>query len=154
MPGLREDLAAWLATRERQLAGLMLAPRLERVGRVARTGDGIAEIEGLAETGLNEVLRFASGALGIAVRLEAERVGCVLVLGVADVAAGEEVRGTGDVARVPVGPALLGRILDATGRPLDDGPRSGPSAGTRSSGLHPPSSTATSSPSRSRPASP
>ncbi|MHA1560240.1 MAG: F0F1 ATP synthase subunit alpha, partial [Alphaproteobacteria bacterium] len=97
-------------------------PSFEHVGVVEHVGDGVATISGLPWTRLDELLRFEDGTPGLALQIEAERVGCVL-LGVGDsIRAGTRVRGTDEVIRVPVGDALLGRIVDSTGAPLDDGP--------------------------------
>ena len=68
---------------------------------------------------LDELLRFDKGQFGFAQVLERGRVGCVIFDDVNTIQAGDRVRGTGDVVRVPVGPALLGRIVDPLGRPLD-----------------------------------
>ena len=69
---------------------------------------------------LDELLRFERGQFGFAQVLERDRIGCVLLDDVDGVQAGDAVRGTGDVVRVPVGPALLGRIVDPLGRPIDE----------------------------------
>ncbi len=119
---LHDDLAGWLDSSLGRLDGAWLTPRLEQVGRVVRVGDGIAEIDGLAQTRLHEIVHFAGGAQGIAVQLHGRRSACVLLAGGDSVVAGQEVRGTGDVARVPVGPGLLGRVVDVTGQALDGGP--------------------------------
>ena len=118
---LREDLAAWFPAARGRLDALPLAPALEHVGVVVQVGDGVATIAGLPLTRLDELLRFADGTLGLALRVDEESVGCVLLGAGEGVAAGTKVRGTGEIVRVPVGEALLGRIVDATGAPLDDG---------------------------------
>lgn len=99
------------------------APALREVGLVAEVGDGIASITGLPAARLDEVLLFEGGARGMAVALDRGRVGAVLLDPDDRVAAGTEVRGTGEVVRVPTGEALLGRVLDPLGRPLDGGPK-------------------------------
>ena len=106
--------------------------------------DGIALISGLPDIRLLELLRFDEGPFGFAQTLERDRIGCVLFDGADTIAAGDTVRGTGDVVRVPVGPQLLGRIVDPLGRPLD-GKRAGRRRlfSSRSSGRRPTSSTAT-----------
>jgi F-type H+-transporting ATPase subunit alpha len=121
MPTLTDDLRAWADLSRRRLDALSLEPELERIGRVDEIGDGVATVRGLPETRLDELLVFEGGMRGLAVDLGVETVGCVL-LGQADrVAAGSIVRGTGEVSRVPVGEALLGRVVDALGVPLDGG---------------------------------
>ena len=68
---------------------------------------------------LDELLAFDKGQFGFAQVLERDRIGCVVLDGADSIEAGDKVRGIGDVVRVPVGPALLGRIVDPLGRPLD-----------------------------------
>ncbi len=121
MPSLVDGLATWSAAARAQLAGLPTTPRLDEVGRVEEVGDDVASVSGLPGTRLDELLRFPDGSAALAVSLDVDRIGCVL-LGGAACAAGTRVRCTGAVARVPVGDALLGRIVDALGRPLDAGP--------------------------------
>ncbi|HMB75844.1 MAG TPA: F0F1 ATP synthase subunit alpha, partial [Kiloniellaceae bacterium] len=119
---LRDDLSAWLTTAPDRLHDLAAGPSVERVGVVEHLGDGVAEISGLPRTRLDEVLRFEDGTLGLALRVDEASVGCVL-LGTGDaISAGGKVFGTGEIIRVPVGEALLGRIVDPLGRPLDEGP--------------------------------
>ena len=109
----------WLATARERLQTVPLAPRVAQIGRVESVGDGIALVSGLADVRLNELVRFAGGQMGYASTLERDVVGCVLLDDLAGIEAGDEVRGIGEVARVPVGPGLLGRIVDPLGRPLD-----------------------------------
>lgn len=120
---LREDLARWLPAARRRLRDMEVAPTLEHVGIVDRVGDGVATITGLPWTRLDELLRFEDGALGLAFRVGEESVGCVLLGSGEEIGAGTRVKGTGEIIRVPVGEALLGRIVDSTGAPLDDGPQ-------------------------------
>jgi F-type H+-transporting ATPase subunit alpha len=97
-------------------------PSFEHIGRVEHIGDGVATISGLPWTRLDELLRFADGTFGLAVHVDEERVGCVLLGAGEAITAGSRVQGTGEIIRVPVGEALLGRIVDPVGRPLDEGP--------------------------------
>ena len=121
MPGLVEDLAHWVGLTRDRIDRLALQPSLEQIGRVMRVGDGVATVSGLPETRLDELLLFAGGVQGLAVDLGEQAIGCVLLGDATRVAAGSLVRGTGEVARVPVGDALLGRTVDALGQPLDGG---------------------------------
>ena len=121
MATLAEDLQTWLSQSRQRIENLALEPRLEQVGRVAQIGDGVATITGLPETRLDELLVFDGGVRGLAVDLGEEAIGCVLLGDTAGIAAGSMVRGTGEVARVPVGDMLLGRTVDALGTPLDGG---------------------------------
>ncbi len=109
----------WLERARAKLGGVTLGPQTEQIGRVEEVGDGIALVSGLPTVRLDELLRFDKGQFGFAQVLERGRVGCVLFDDVNAIEAGDTVRGTGDVVRVPVGPALLGRIVDPLGRPLD-----------------------------------
>jgi len=102
-----------------RLGTTKLGPVAEQIGRVEQVGDGIALLSGLPEVRLDELLRFDKGQFGFAQVLERDRVGCVLLDDPDGVEAGDTVRGTGDVVRVPVGRALLGRVVDPLGRPLD-----------------------------------
>jgi len=95
------------------------APRLSEIGKVTEVGDGIAIVKGLARALSDELLQFASGVRGIVFDLEPDQLGVVL-LGPSDrVTVGEDVRRTRKVVSVPVGPNLLGRVVDALGRPRD-----------------------------------
>ncbi|HEV2334270.1 MAG TPA: F0F1 ATP synthase subunit alpha [Stellaceae bacterium] len=121
MPTLADDLQAWLGESRRRIGAIALAPRLDHIGRVARLGDGVATVTGLPETRLDELLVFEGGVRGLAVDLGEAAIGVVLLGDMGAIAAGSIVRGTGEVARVPVGEALLGRVVDALGLPLDGG---------------------------------
>jgi F-type H+-transporting ATPase subunit alpha len=118
---LLDDLRDWVERSEARVARATVAPRLEQIGRVVQTGDGVALVAGLPDTRLDELLVFDGGVRGLAVDLGEDAIGCILLGDGRDIAAGSLVRGTGEVARVPVGDALLGRIVDALGVPLDGG---------------------------------
>jgi F-type H+-transporting ATPase subunit alpha len=88
-------------------------------GFVTETGDGIARVRGLSNVRSQELVQFADGTLGIAFNLEAEKIG-VIILGENDrIEEGMEVRATGRIASVPVGEALIGRVVNALGEPVD-----------------------------------
>lgn len=110
---------AWLKDARASLATVVLGAHAEEVGRVEEVGDGVALVSGLRHVQLDELLRFEGGQLGFAQMLDEGRVGCVLLDDVDGVEAGDSVRGTGDVVRVPTGEGLLGRVVDPLGRPLD-----------------------------------
>ena len=112
--------ADWLDTARKALDHTQLGPRIDPLGVVEEVGDGIALISGLPDVRLDELLRFDGGQFGFAQMLDRDRIGCVLLDGTDNVQAGDNVRGTGDVVRVPIGPGLLGRVVDPLGRPLDD----------------------------------
>ena len=89
------------------------------VGVVVEVGDGIARIHGLSGVGSNELLEFSGGTIGMALNLEEDSVGAVILGDPLEVKEGSEVRGTGRVAEVPVGDQFFGRVVDALGRPID-----------------------------------
>jgi F-type H+/Na+-transporting ATPase subunit alpha len=119
--GLESELTDWLGQARRRAGEIESGPRLIHVGRVETIGDGVATVAGLPHTRLDELLRFEDGTLALAMEIDENRVGCVL-LGADDaIGAGSRVSGTGAIIRVPVGEALIGRIVDPLGRPLDGG---------------------------------
>ena len=89
------------------------------VGHVIDVGDGIARVEGLSNVKSSEKVTFASGATGVALNLEEDTVGIMILNGATDVTEGEEVRGTGQVMSVPVGDALVSRVVNPLGEPID-----------------------------------
>jgi F-type H+/Na+-transporting ATPase subunit alpha len=121
---MTEDISgpqAWLEHQKDVITNARVAPQAYSIGRVEKVGDGIARVSGLPDVRLNELLKFDNGRLGFTLTLDENDIGAVLLDDAEDIAAGSEVRGTGDVVKVPVGKALLGRILDPLGRPLDGG---------------------------------
>lgn len=118
---LVQDLHEWANRSRQKLRSMALEPRLEQIGRVAQVGDGVATVKGLPSTRLDELLVFEGGVRGLAVDLGEAAIGTVLLGDISAIQAGSVVRGTGEVARVPVGEALLGRVVDALGAPLDGG---------------------------------
>ena len=122
MPALVDEVRARLRAARARLDGFSPGVVVREVGVVAEVGDGVASISGLPEARLDEVLVFEGGERGMAVSLDRDRVGAVLLEPGAAIAAGSEVTGTGEVVRVPVGEALLGRVVDPLGRPIDGGP--------------------------------
>ncbi len=111
----------WLQAAAGKIRTIELQPALAQFGRVESIGDGIARVSGLANVRLDELVRFERGQVGFAMTLDRDAIGCVLLDDAEAVEAGDRVYGTGEVARVPVGKGLLGRIVDPLGRPLDDG---------------------------------
>ncbi len=95
-------------------------PRLSEIGRVAEIGDGIAVVTGLARALADELLEFEGGLSGVVFDLEPDRLGVVLLGPSGSVVPGTDVRRTGRVASVAVGASLLGRVVDALGRPRDE----------------------------------
>ncbi len=96
-------------------------PSLERqqVGQIIEVGDGIARISGLPTTSVNELLEFEGGTLGLALNLDEESIGAVVLGEIGSIEDGQAVSATGRILSVPVGDGLLGRVVDALGQPLD-----------------------------------
>jgi len=93
--------------------------QMREMGRVTYVGEGIARVSGLPTVQAEELVRFENGRLGMALNLDAHEVGVVLLDERGDLDAGAKVRRTGRILDVPVGDALVGRVVDALGRPLD-----------------------------------
>jgi F-type H+-transporting ATPase subunit alpha len=104
---------------EAQIAGAKTATAKQNVGVVREIGDGVAKIEGLTDTMLNEMLDFGNGVVGLALNLEETEVGAVILGDYTEVKEGSEVRTTGKLLQVPVGKGLLGRVVNVLGQPLD-----------------------------------
>ena len=119
-PRLRTSLEQARAIVERALEDDWDALRLREAGSVIQIGQGIAQVRGLDRAGSDELLRFSDGTLGIAFNLDEDEIGVVLLGHGETLGAGAAVRRTGRVVDVPVGEGLLGRVIDATGRPLDE----------------------------------
>lgn len=109
----------WIAKAQGAVRTATLEPRVEHRGQVETIGDGVAMISGLRDVRLDEVLRFQGSQVGFARVLDRDLIGCVLLDAATNVEAGDAVFGSGEVVQVPVGEALLGRIVDPLGRPLD-----------------------------------
>src|SRR5690606_23370551 len=90
-----------------------------QVGRVTEVGDGIATISGLPEAAVNELLEFENGAVGLALNLDEQSIGAVVLGDAAGVAEGQVVKATGRILSVPVGDGMVGRVVDALGEPVD-----------------------------------
>ena len=111
-----DDIAAILRDR---INDLETSVREANVGSIVEVGDGISRVFGLSEALAGELLEFPDGTLGIALNLEEDSVGAVILGAFAHIKEGDEVRTTGRVAEVPVGDALLGRVVNAVGQPVD-----------------------------------
>src|ERR1700731_4895822 len=105
---------------ETKIAGLKTSTTKSNVGVVRETGDGVARIEGLSDVMLNEMIEFPNGVYGLALNLEETEVGAILLGDNTKVSEGDEVKTTGKLLQVPVGKALLGRVVNTLGQPLDD----------------------------------
>jgi F-type H+-transporting ATPase subunit alpha len=104
---------------EAQIAGAKTATAKQNVGVVREIGDGVAKIEGLTDTMLNEMLDFGNGIVGLALNLEETEVGAIILGDYTKIKEGSEVRTTGKLLQVPVGKGLLGRVVNTLGQPVD-----------------------------------
>ncbi len=104
---------------EQQIAKLSSKAVKKNTGTILAVADGVAKLDGLSDVMYNEMVQFPGGAIGIALNLEEDEVGCVVLGDIANLKQGDEVQTTGKLLSVPVGKGLLGRVVDALGRPVD-----------------------------------
>src|ERR1035437_9014719 len=110
-----------------QLSGFKSEAQLEEVGTVLQVGDGIARIYGLSRVESGELIEFENGLRGIALNLEEDNVGAVLLGSSNNMKGGDVVKRTGKIASINVGEGMLGRVIDTLGTPIDGkGPILGP----------------------------
>ena len=107
---------------KREIAGFEQKLQVTDVGTVIEVGDGIARIYGLANAMAGELLEFESGVMGQVFNLEEDAIGAVIFGDYLLIKEGETVKSTGRLLEVPVGEAVIGRVVDPLGRPLDGGP--------------------------------
>ncbi len=107
---------------KREIAGFEQELQVSEVGTVMEVGDGIARIYGLRNAMAGELLEFAGGVMGQVFNLEEDSIGAVVFGDYLSIKEGDPVRGTGRLLEVPVGDAMIGRVVDPLGRPLDGGP--------------------------------
>ena len=104
---------------QKQIEGFEEGIELKETGRVISVGDGIARIYGLGNAMSGELLEFPGGLSGMVLNLEEDNVGAVLLGRDDDVKEGDEVKRTGRIMEVPIGPELVGRVVDGIGQPID-----------------------------------
>jgi F-type H+-transporting ATPase subunit alpha len=126
MSTLSDNVRQRLDEAARRVENLTSAPTIDLLGRVESIGDEVAMVSGLPATRLNELLLFerkdgSQPVTGMALALDRDLIGCAMLGPAEGIAAGNRVRGTGTVARVPVGEMLLGRVVNPLGIPLDGG---------------------------------
>lgn len=115
----RDDLHEMTVSLREQIESFQPTIQQRNVGTVTEVGDGIAYASGLADIRMNELVEFENDLMGIAFNLEADRVGIIVIGDYTEIEEGNLVRDTGRIVSVPVGEALLGRVVDALGRPVD-----------------------------------
>ena len=119
MAELTLSAAEIAAALQKNLEGYSPSLEARTVGRVAEVGDGIARVSGLPDAAVNELLEFADGTVGLALNLDENSIGAV-VLGDADrIEEGQPVKATGRILSIPVGDGVLGRVVNALGEPID-----------------------------------
>jgi F-type H+/Na+-transporting ATPase subunit alpha len=91
----------------------------EQVGRVLEVADGVARVQGLPGAAVNELLEFEGGTLGLALNLDEDSIGAVVLGKAEDIEEGDAVKATGRILSVPVGDGLIGRVVDGLGNPID-----------------------------------
>jgi len=111
-----EDIAAAI---KREIEAFEAPLEAVDVGAVMEVGDGIARLEGLAGAMASELVEFESGVMGIVFNLEKDNVGVIIMGDYTDIEEGDLVKATGRIASVPVGDALVGRVVNALGQPID-----------------------------------
>ncbi len=104
---------------QRELEGYRTSVQAEGVGTVLQVGDGVARVHGLEDCMVSEILEFPNEVFGMALNLEQDNVGAILFGSDTLVKEGDQVKTTGRLMSVPVGDALIGRVVDSLGRPLD-----------------------------------
>jgi F-type H+-transporting ATPase subunit alpha len=119
MAELTIDASQIAAALRKNVEGFKPSIQSEQVGRVLEVGDGIARVAGLPNAAVNELLEFEGGALGLALNLEEDNIGAVVLGKVDSVEEGQLVTATGRILSIPVGDSLIGRVVNALGVPID-----------------------------------
>lgn len=104
---------------EKEIVGFSKEVEVSNVGTVIEVGDGIARVYGLEKVMSGELVEFENGTVGMALNLEENNVGCVILGSAVGIREGFHVKTTGKIIQIPVGPELLGRVVDPLGKPLD-----------------------------------
>jgi F-type H+-transporting ATPase subunit alpha len=104
---------------KKQIENFKKETRTEKVGKVMEIGDGVARISGLSDAMASEMLEFENGTYGVALNLEEDRIGAMILGEYKEIKEGDEVKSTGKILSVPVGEVIVGRVIDPLGNPLD-----------------------------------
>ena len=110
------DIASAL---KNNLEGFSPSVEARTVGRVAEVGDGIARVSGLPDAAVNELLEFEDGSMGLALNLDEDAIGAVVLGDVDNIEEGQTVKATSRILSMPVGDGMLGRVVNALGEPVD-----------------------------------
>jgi len=116
MPIRPEEITAIL---EQELQSFERGPEVGHEGTVLQVGDGIARVYGLPDCQMGELLEFPGGVMGLALNLEEDSIGAVIIGDDTSIKEGDPVRETGRIIQIPVGKAMLGRVVNALGQPID-----------------------------------
>src|SRR3954451_5303116 len=119
MPELTINAEEIAAALRRHVEGFRPSLDQAQVGRVLEVGDGIARVAGLPLTAVNELLEFEGGVLGLALNLDEDSIGAVVLGTVDEIEEGQSVKATGRILSVPVGDGLIGRVVNALGIAID-----------------------------------
>ena len=119
MTDLSFDAAEITAAIQKNLEGFDPSVESGTVGRILEVGDGIARVSGLPNASVNEILEFESGDVGLALNLDEDSIGAVVLGNVENIEEGQNVKSTGRILSVPVGDGVLGRVVNALGEPID-----------------------------------
>ncbi len=118
MPIRPEEITSIL---EKELSTYQAGVAVESVGTVLQVGDGIARVYGLRDTMMGELLEFPGGVFGLALNLEEDNIGAVILGSDVKIKEGDEVKRSGRIIEIPVGMGVLGRVINSLGHPIDDG---------------------------------
>src|SRR5246127_3070135 len=118
MPQIKADEITQLI--RQQIENYETKIAVDEVGTVISLGDGIARVHGLEKVMAGELLAFPHNIAGIAMNLEEDQVGVVLLGEYTEIKEGDEVKRTGQIISVPVGEAMIGRVVNSLGQPIDD----------------------------------
>ncbi|MBI3573409.1 MAG: F0F1 ATP synthase subunit alpha [Candidatus Kerfeldbacteria bacterium] len=103
----------------KEIAGFQPTTATAHVGTVLEVGDGIARLSGLSRVQSQEMVEFANGTFGVALNLEEDSIGAMILGDTVGIAQGQTVKATGKILQVPVGPAVIGRVINPLGQPVD-----------------------------------
>ena len=104
---------------KKQIENFKAEMQTEKVGKVAEVGDGVARISGLSDIMASEMVEFPNGEIGVALNLEEDRVGAMILGNYTEIKEGDEVKATGKILSIPVSDSMIGRVINPLGAPVD-----------------------------------